>query len=79
MAVVHDQHPKGNAVGSKIVLHELCPAVLFRLGYLCKAVAGQVHQIAGFIQQKIVHMDGLSRLIPHLCHALALQKAVDDG
>ena len=79
MAVVHDQHPQGNAVGSEIVLHELCPAVLFRLGYLCKAVAGQVHQIAGFIQQKIVHMDGLPRLIPHLCHALALQKAVDDG
>ena len=79
MAVVNNQHAQGNAASGEVVLHELAPPVLFRLGNLGKAIARQVHQIALPVQKKIVDVDGLSRLIPYLGHALALKEPIDNG
>ena len=78
MTVIHNQDAKRDAIGSEIILHQLPPALLFALGDLGKAVAGQIHQVALSVQREVIHMNGLARLIPYPCKILALEQAVDD-
>ena len=77
MAVVHDQHPQINPPGGEVILHVLAPPLFFTLGHLGKAVARQVNQIAFSVKDKIINVDGLSRLVPDPGKILPLEQPVD--
>ena len=71
------QDAKVNALCSKIVLHQLAPAGLFLSRNFCKAISGQIHDIAFSIHRKVIHMDGISGLLTHTSKVFPLQNAVD--
>ena len=77
MTVVHNQNPQVNPARCKVILHQSAPALFFPLRDLGKSISRQIHQIALPVNNEIIHMDGLSRLVSHPGKVLSLQKAVD--
>lgn len=60
-------------------LHQIRPPVSFGFGNIGKSVPGQIHDIDSAIKEKIVHMNRLSRRIPHSGKILPVQKAINYG
>ena len=79
MTVIHNENAQIDAAGGEVILHQPAPAFLFLLRNLCKAVAGQVHQIALLVDDKVVDMNGLTGLFTHSGKVLSLEQPVDNG
>ena len=77
MTVVNDQNAQVDTACGEIILHQLAPAVLLTLGHLGEAVSGKIHKITLFIQNEIIHMDGLTGLISDSGKILPLKEPVD--
>jgi hypothetical protein len=78
MAIVNDHNTQVDAVGGKVVFHQLAPAGLFRGGNLGKTIAGQVYQVALLINDKVIDMDGFTGLFANTGEILPLQQTIDD-
>ena len=78
MSSIHHKDPQIDPAGSKILLHQLAPPLLFRLGYLSIAITGQINHITALINAKVVHMRGLAGSFTDPGKIFPQQQLIDD-